>query len=642
MKGRIMQHTKNNHSKAQLTDDIESAVYQFVGESSKKGLTFDDKWGSPFGKNNKFRFIGNPDRTFGTVYNWKEGTSQTFYIKGYKDKIKFSKPPAPVNKRDFKAEFSKLKQCKTHPYLKAKEVRALKFFKESDYRGIKNNPGKALCVPFKSCKTKEVAGWQYFWANGEKEFVKGKIEGPVYLFIAGSKEDNKIHVCEGLTTALSVNQITGRGVYCSFGKANMEAVTEMALNNHKKYTIAISGDRDKKNQYYPNEKILNNKRVVFLIPDSVGDWNDFKHNSFEKAHLKTLDINEARLLSSIKIENIKPDSPKAFYENFLLDFDFNFVFGLRKLGKSRALLWIINKAVEIFNKLNNTKKRCHIISKDNDEDTMLSPLLKELKAEKNFEAGNPKILKDFSKVSPQPKTMNDKIALVLKRIEIYIAINREDIACLLIDPLPNFFSWTDESLVSHLTDGLRALARSYKVCIIGVRNEVKQQSGQNQYDSSDRYKGSSAVADDSRQVNRAVAVHPRSALGKRDDCKGKKAIVLYTELSSHYGAQAFLFTLKIEKKTDDYSIAVPVFIEKIEGNQEKIKYLCDKRSGQTLSHKIISYLQKTATKSASLEDLYSEFGEHYTEKIIKNTVYKNFDYKKLNKTTFVFLNPPEK
>ena len=70
---------KNYNNTAQLTDDIESAVFEWAGESSKKTLIFDGQWGSPFGKNNKFRFAGNPEmKTAICVFHFTEWT-QNFY-----------------------------------------------------------------------------------------------------------------------------------------------------------------------------------------------------------------------------------------------------------------------------------------------------------------------------------------------------------------------------------------------------------------------------------------------------------------------------------------------------------------------------------------------------------------------------------
>ena len=632
----------NSKTKAQPTDDIESSVYRWCGESSKKGLIFNDKWSSPFGKNNRFRFIGNPDRTFGTIFDHKERTSQTFFLKGIsKTKIKLpTKPPAPANKIDFEAKFLALKKCKTHPYLTAKKVKALNFFKERDYRGTKNNPGKALCVPFKSCKTKELAGWQYFWANGEKEFVKGKIEGPVYLFIEGHNKDGKIHVCEGISTALSINSITSRGVYCSFGKANMDAVAEMALNKHKNHTIAISGDKDKKDQYYPNKKLSKDKRVVFLIPEAIGDWNDFQHNSLERAKLITLDKDRAKMMIPTKEKSIKIKQIVSFFSKFLLHFEFNFFFGDTKIGKTRCLIYLILKA--LLQKENKGKK-CAILSTDNDPETTLGRLFMELRKLTEF-----KKIKDIEKteffdvmdsnlirkINEMTDPTRGLIKLFLKNIDDYLAVNKDTI-CLLIDPLPTaFIDWNKETLAGLAIDGLRILAKKHKVCIIGVRNEGKNK----EYETSQAYKGSSGIGDSSRQLNRALKVHPKSALGKDKEINGKQAVALYTERSSLFGNEAFLFKLDITP--DDF--AVPIFVKMLDKNTEKVKYLCERKSGSTIASKIFHFINSQKSKGCSLDDLYEEFNGIHTEDSIRKVGKAHFDYIEKGKAIFFTLNSTKK
>ena len=107
-------------------------------------------------------------------------------------------------------------------------------------------------------------------------------------------------------------------------------------------------------------------------------------------------------------------------------------------------------------------------------------------------------------------------------------------------------------------------------------------------------------------------------------------------MSSLYGESAHLFTLNIEKD-GQHEIAVPVYEKQITENIDTVKYLCSRESGQTLSNKIFHYLKHKPEKGCTLEDLYNEFGDLHEEKVIRNTVYRNFDNAKVAGTTYVQL-----
>ena len=346
------------------------------------------------------------------------------------------------------------------------------------------------------------------------------------------------------------------------------------------------------------------------------DWDEIKTTS-KSATQRVLDKDIENLISDQIANKIDITKPKPFYGKILLDNEFNFFYGAQKLGKSRALIWIINEGLK---KIKGEKNKCAIISTDNDPNQVLSPLLNAMGIGHRFLIPNPKIITKFGDNTP-PK---EKTSIFLNRIRSYLT-NRPNVKCLLLDPLPRWIDWNKEQSASYMIDQLRDIAREFEICIVGVRNEGKNQ----QYDSKDRYKGSSAIGDTCRQVNRSLKCHKKSTLGK--DHK-EKTLVVYTELSSLFSDEAYLFKLVV---MDD--VAIPELIKKITEKVDAVKYLSSRESGNTLSSKIISFIQKKPEKGCTLDDLYHEFGEYYPEDTIKKCVYRNFDHKKVAGTTYIQL-----
>ena len=318
-----------------------------------------------------------------------------------------------------------------------------------------------------------------------------------------------------------------------------------------------------------------------------------------------------------RVELTQRGFPMPFYRNLLLHHEFNFFFGSQKLGKTRALLLLICKAMQ---KLPN--KRCAILSTDNDINYMINPLLHHLKSQNKFIWINPEVIKKFKETA----SAIEKINTFLQRIRMF-AEQCQFLECMLIDPLPRFLDWNNESMVNKLIDGLRVIAKQYKICMIGVRNEGKSK----EYASTHLYKGSSAIADDSRQVIRAMACHPRSAFGKENE--KNKSLIIYTELSSLNKDCGFLFKLEI---TED-NVAVPILIRELEHNIETIKYLCTPESGKSITSQIFKYIKNQPGGGCTLKDLYYNFKGIFKEVSIRKAVYRNFDTVKTDGDTFVQL-----
>ena len=337
---------------------------------------------------------------------------------------------------------------------------------------------------------------------------------------------------------------------------------------------------------------------------------------------------------------IKPVQPVSFYENFLLANDFNFCHGKGKLGKTQGLLYIIANAL-------GDKEVCGIISTENDETTMLARLFEHMEWKEKFVNIDSSIVK--SSTMGGIKKTEDKIKEFLKRIKKVVSENTFKI--ILLDPLPRFMDWNQEANACLMLDGLREICKTYKITILGVRNEGKDSSLADEF----KYKGSSAISDLCRQVIRAIPVHKRSALAKEKKPKeageqnteennepdtlleDKKSFVLYTSLSSLFKSQAFLFKLNIVNKG---TLSTPELVKELPDDMNIVKYLCSKESGQTLPNKIIHFIQKLPEKGCTFEDLLSEFGDNHSEDSIRKAAKRCLDTVKVGTTTYYQAPPP--
>ena len=331
---------------------------------------------------------------------------------------------------------------------------------------------------------------------------------------------------------------------------------------------------------------------------------------------KEIELTKVQTLSEKDIKK-----PEAFVQDFLLDYEFNFVGGPTKLGKSRAILSILSK------RLQATKQTGLILSTENDQHTMMAPLLKELNAFNNFAFIPDEASKYFNS---QSQTGPDKASAFVTRINNILTDNEDKSRCLLIDPLPRFFDWNNEVTVTTFIDGLRLVAKETKTCIIGIRNDGKAKD----YDDVHKTKGSSALADISRQIIRAIPCHRRSALGKEN--KKVKSFVLFTERSGLFKEVAFLFQMKVRKQKD-FDVAVPEQIKQLKESIDTVKYLCTRESGQTARQKIVEYIEKQNPKRATLDDLRDFFNETIDERNLKNILSSpGFDSIKIGGITFYF------
>lgn len=384
------------------------------------------------------------------------------------------------------------------------------------------------------------------------------------------------------------------------------------------FRIAKSGNVDEAVEYFKLFFKNNEGRgAAFNLDAHLRDALNILFNNIKSTGKGKVEAEEENpdIYKITPFSSIQKKKPTGFYENFLLKNEFNFIYGANKLGKTQGMLFILNKALEGDDK-------CGILSTENDPEMMLGRLLQFMKWEDKFVHLNDALIKSFTMKGA--KTGPDKIKVFLDRIRKLLTDNK--LKVLLLDPLPRFFDWNAESPACMMLDGLRELSKQFSTTIIGIRNEGKNQS----YESSAMYKGSSVIGDLSRQVIRAIKVHPKSAIGKERikdaDGKevpaheGKKCLILYTELSSLFKQQAFLFRLEVDKTQN---LSYPILIREIDADMETVRYLADKRSGQSLGIKIALFVKEQGT--VTLDDLCEEFEGQYERETIRRTADRHCD-----------------
>jgi putative DNA primase/helicase len=113
-------------------------------------------------------------------------------------------------------------------------------------------------------------------AQGEsnKTFLSGA-ETKGLFFWVGAKTET-VCVCEGVATAASVHEATGRRWYISFSAGNLAAVGRIIREKLPNAQIVFCGDNDKSGtgQAAATEAALLVDGLV-SIPPEIGEWNDF-------------------------------------------------------------------------------------------------------------------------------------------------------------------------------------------------------------------------------------------------------------------------------------------------------------------------------------------------------------------------------
>ena len=265
------------------------------------------------------------------------------------------------------------------------------------------------------------------------------------------------------------------------------------------------------------------------------------------------------------------ESPVAFVDGLLLDCFYNQVGGPTKIGKSLGLYEII---IDKLRKINKRKTR-HlrkglIISTENSDKFMLNHQIEAKEAHDFIDLIDTKIITKFE----DEDRVSQKIDKIIARLDYQLMTYKYK--AMVIDPMPKFMDWNKEAQVSRFLEGLESLALKYECCIVGVRNDGKDET----YGQVHRTKGTSAIEDTVRLLLRALPVHPKSIIGKK--YPNNKSFIL----TSQYGnslmskPKAFVFIIETTVKC---GAEIPIAIKKdeIEGHLlSRLEFMTSLRSAK--------------------------------------------------------------
>lgn len=127
-------------------------------------------------------------------------------------------------------------------YLKRKGVNTNK--------GLKQDSNGRLVVPIYNSAHK-VCSLQYISGDGDKQFLFGRLPDVYYYSVYTDNDRTKpLLICEGVATALSLNQATGLSVLASFSANNLLALAKFVRNKNQDRDIILAADFDEPNKYY--------------------------------------------------------------------------------------------------------------------------------------------------------------------------------------------------------------------------------------------------------------------------------------------------------------------------------------------------------------------------------------------------------
>ncbi len=124
-------------------------------------------------------------------------------------------------------------ECTAHAYLSGKGL--------TPCSGLKLAHDGRLVVPVNGQDGKPMT-LQYIAEDGEKRFLPGGRTKNGYFLIKGNAE--RLCICEGLATGLSIRDATGHSVICTFNAVNLEPVAAFVRQKFPDREIVLCADDD--------------------------------------------------------------------------------------------------------------------------------------------------------------------------------------------------------------------------------------------------------------------------------------------------------------------------------------------------------------------------------------------------------------
>ena len=217
----------------------------------------------------------------------------------------------------------------SHPYLDAKRVGPgpLRLYEDRLIAPIFNATGQLRTI-------------QFIDSKGEKRFLSDGQTSECFMPIEGATD--VVLICEGVATAISLSEVTGKQVYSAMNSHNLLKVAPIVKRKHPGAKIVICADNDHSNTKNPGLTSANTaagligclvKAPSFYATDSeLSDWNDFHSKYGAEKLLQALALDEplplvyptnAMGLNQARIESITQclrDDPHFPYQIYFDEF----------------------------------------------------------------------------------------------------------------------------------------------------------------------------------------------------------------------------------------------------------------------------------------------------------------------------------
>ncbi len=248
--------------------------------------------------------------------------------------------------RDITEEFKALDSISKrspHEYWHNKKVWPIGNIRYQDHK---------IYIPIYSPQAKDqIVSWQTIDAEGEKRFrgpdMTGKSFplGKAFYFPLG-EDTERIYVCEGVATGLSIHHITQHQVYCAFGRGNLDNLCLHLLKTkpHRQIVMCLDNDSLKSGTHKTN---VAHNRFHVLCPELPGDFNDHQDSEVEQYKLTTLDP-KPPYFNTLKQVTIRPlqylDTAKMLLRGHLMT-----LAGSKGSLKSRGVLsYLLNEGLKVL------------------------------------------------------------------------------------------------------------------------------------------------------------------------------------------------------------------------------------------------------------------------------------------------------
>ena len=177
----------------------------------------------------------------------------------------------------------------SHPYLETKRVGSgpLKLSKDRLIAPIFNAAGQLRTI-------------QFIDSTGEKRFLPDGQTSECFMPVEGATD--VVLICEGVATAITLSEVTGKQVYSAMNSHNLLKVAPIVKRKHPQANIVICADNDHSNPKNPGLTSANKaaeligclvKAPSFDATDSeLSDWNDFHGKYGAEKLLQALALDE--------------------------------------------------------------------------------------------------------------------------------------------------------------------------------------------------------------------------------------------------------------------------------------------------------------------------------------------------------------